>query len=65
MCFITPGVNMSPTSSRSEANRLALSRFQPWMSRGLLTAWLLYSAAALGWFLANDPLLGLGACVTR
>jgi hypothetical protein len=56
---------MSPTSSRSEANRLALSRFQPWMSRGLLTAWLLYSAAALGWFLANDPLLGLGVCATR
>lgn len=31
-------------------------------SRALLTAWLLYSAIALGWFLANDPLLSLYVC---
>jgi len=32
---------------------------QRWASRGLLAAWLLYSAGALGWFLAQDPLLSL------
>ncbi|NWG87970.1 MAG: hypothetical protein HXY26_10770 [Hydrogenophilaceae bacterium] len=36
-----------------------------WASRGLLTAWLLYSAIALGWFLANDPLLSLYVCGVR
>lgn len=33
-----------------------------WAGRALLTAWLLYSAIALGWFLANDPLLSLYVC---
>lgn len=37
----------------------------PWASRGLLVAWLAYSAIALGWFLANDPLLSLYVCGAR
>lgn len=36
-----------------------------WASRTLLGAWLLYSAIALGWFLANDPLLFLYVCGVR
>jgi len=32
---------------------------------GLLLAWLAYSAAALGWHLANDPLLSTYLCRTR
>ncbi|MEW5892579.1 MAG: hypothetical protein AB1697_05535 [Pseudomonadota bacterium] len=38
---------------------------QRWASRGLLAAWLLYSAGALGWFLAQDPLLSLYVCGAR
>jgi hypothetical protein len=36
-----------------------------WVSRGLLAAWLTYSAIALGWFLANDPILSLYVCGAR
>ena len=41
-----------PSSKAKTAGRTHL--IQTW---GLLTLWLAYSAAALGWHLANDPLL--------
>lgn len=35
------------------------------MAWGLLTIWLVYSAAALGWHLARDPLLSSYICMKR
>lgn len=52
-----------PLSENLPPPATALPR--PWASRGLLVAWLAYSAIALGWFLANDPLLSLYVCGAR
>lgn len=52
-----------PTETHPSQTSAALP--SPWASRGLLAAWLAYSAIALGWFLANDPLLSLYVCGAR
>jgi hypothetical protein len=45
------------TSTAQPANRFAV-----WI---LLAGWLIYSAAALGWNLAHDPLLSIYICRAR
>lgn len=46
-----------PRSTTTQAGRR--------LAWGLLLVWLTYSAAALGWHLANDPLLSTYLCRTR
>ncbi len=47
--------------THNRAQTAPVSRQTP-MTWGLLAVWLIYSATALGWHLANDPFLSQYIC---
>jgi hypothetical protein len=47
----------APASPEPFSAAQPAARTHPIQTWGLLTLWLAYSAVALGWHLANDPLL--------